>query len=57
MAARIGVKTLEDLKLNILYSIIHASRPPRFSSAIDLIWNTTEGDTFLFLSEEYSGLH
>jgi hypothetical protein len=57
VAARTGLKKPEDLKLNILYTIIHASRPPCFTSAVDLILNTPEHDvTFLFLSEEYSNV-
>jgi hypothetical protein len=56
VAARIGVKKPEGLKLNILYTIIHVSRPPCFTASVDLILYTAENDdvTFLFLSEEYS---
>jgi hypothetical protein len=53
--ARIGVKKHEYLKLNILYTIIQALRPPCFTSTVDLILNKSEDDvSFLFLSEEYS---
>jgi hypothetical protein len=56
VAARIGVKKPAGLKLNVLYTMIHASRPPCFAASVDLILYTAEDDDvmFLFLSEEYS---